>query len=70
MLFPYYQIVTFGKPSFGSRKSYYRSLYRARSDARTLRGGSLTNARIVGCQTRAEALGADISDSFPVVETV
>lgn len=69
-MYPYYQIVTFGRPSYGDRRSYYRNLDRARDDAASLGGGSLTTVRIVGCQTRAEALDADISGSLPVVETL
>ena len=63
----YYQIVTFGSPSHGSRRSYYTSLDRAIDDARSLRGGSLTNVRIVECSSRQDALDADISQARPVV---
>jgi|DEB0MinimDraft_6_1074348.scaffolds.fasta_scaffold00768_15 hypothetical protein len=65
--YPYFAIVTFGRPSVGKRRSYYRSLDSARRDLATLVGGSMSNARIVGCDTRAQALCADISDSLPVV---
>ena len=67
--FPYYQIVTFGSPTYGEWRSYYRSVDRAISDAKTLGGGSLTNVRVVGCQTRKEALNADIAGPHPVVWT-
>ena len=63
----YYQIVTFGSPSCGSRRSYYTSLDRAIDDARSLRGGSLTNVRIVECCNRQDAIDADISQVRPVV---
>ncbi len=64
---PYYQIVTFGSPSYGSRRAFYRSFDSAVSDARTLGGGSLTSVRVVGCSSRADALDADISDDRPVI---
>jgi len=68
--YPYYSIVTFGSPSYGDCRSYYRSLDAARRDAKTLGGGSMTNARIVGCETRAAAIAADISTARNVIEHV
>jgi len=65
--FPFYAIVTFGSPSYGRIRSYYRSSTSARRDLRDLRGGTMTSARIVGCQTRQQALDADISQILPVV---
>ena len=63
----YYQIVTFGSPTYGTRANYYRSEIRAIRDARTLGGGSLSNVRVVACSSRADALDADISDIRPVI---
>ena len=65
--YSYYAIVTFGSPTYGRQRSYYRSLTRAIEDARTLGGGSLTTVRVVGVTTRTAALDADISDPLPVV---
>lgn len=67
--YPYYSIITFGSPTYGDRKSYYTSLASARRDLATLGGGSMSNARIVGCQTRREAIDADISRPLPVVSS-
>lgn len=64
-----YSIVTFGYYTFGQRRSYYRSVMRARADARTLGGGSLSTVRIVECPSVKEAKSADISDEYPVVWT-
>ena len=66
----YYSIVTFGRPTMGRAKGYYRNLNNARRDARTLRGGSLTLVRLVRCASRQEAIDADISNHHEVVETV
>lgn len=63
MRYPYYAIVSFG-PAGGRVRAYYRSLEAARADRRKLSGASV---RIVGCQTRKQALGADIADLLPVV---
>lgn len=63
----YFQIVTFGTPIWGSRRSFYRSLDSAVRDARTLSGGSLTSVRVVKCSSQADALDADISDDRPVI---
>jgi hypothetical protein len=52
---PYFQIVTFGTPIWGTRRSFYRSFDNAVRDARTLSGGSLTSVRVVGCSSRADA---------------
>ncbi|MCP4243193.1 MAG: hypothetical protein GY772_21775 [bacterium] len=57
-----YAIVTFGRPSYGNRRSFYRSLDSAERDLRTLGGGSMSSARIVECATVAAAKAADISD--------
>lgn len=71
LIFPYYSIVTFGSSTYGNRRSYYRSLASARRDAQSLGGGSLQGIRIVGCDTRKEAISASIEDnSLTVVETV
>ena len=64
---PYFQIVTFGTPIWGTRRSYYRSFENAVRDARTLSGGSLTSVRVVGCSSRADAIDADISDDRRVL---
>jgi len=64
---PYYAIVTFGMPSYGRWRSYYRSLESARRDLRELGGGTMSDAWIVACQTRQDALDADASVSTPVV---
>jgi len=64
---PYFQIVTFGTPIWGTRRSFYRSFENAVRDARTLSGGSLTSVRVVGCSSRADALDADISDDRRVL---
>ena len=58
----YFQIVTFGTPIWGSRRSFYRNPDNAVRDARTLSGGSMTNVRVVKCSSRADALDADISE--------
>lgn len=65
----YYAIVTFGSPSYGDRKSFYRSQEAAIRDARTLGGGSLQTVRVVSCETAAKAKAADISEAHPVVWT-
>jgi hypothetical protein len=65
----HYQIVTFGSPSYGRRRSFYRSAESAIRDARTLGGGSLQTVRVVECSSKADALDADISDSRPVLWT-
>lgn len=62
----YYSIVTFGSPSYGTRRGHYRSLDRAIADAETLGGGSCSTVRIVECTSQREARDADISDSYPV----
>ena len=64
---PYYAIVTFGTPSYGRVRNYYRSFESARRDLRELGGGTMSAARIVACQTRQDALDADVSASTPVV---
>ena len=64
---PYYAIVTFGSPSYGDWRTYYSSLASARRDLASLGGGSMTNARIVRCETRADAIEADISSPRGVV---
>lgn len=64
---PYFSIVTFGSASYGTRRSYYRSLASARRDARTLGGGTLSTVRIVGAETRQEAIDAHIGGRLPVV---
>jgi hypothetical protein len=64
---PYFQIVTFGTPIWGTRRAFYRSFDSAVSDARTLGGGSLTSVRVVGCSSRADAIDADISDDRRVL---
>ena len=66
----YYSIVTFGSYSYGTRRSYYRSLACAMRDARTLGGGTLSTVRIVGANTRQQAVDADISGRLPVVASV
>jgi hypothetical protein len=63
----HYAIVTHGSPSYGNRRSYYRSLSSAQRDIQTLGGGSMSTARIVRCPTRRDALEADVSDHWPVV---
>lgn len=64
---PYFQIVTFGSPIWGTRRNYYRNPDNAIRDARTLSGGTLTNVQVVKCVSRADALAADISEYRPVV---
>ena len=66
----YYSIVTFGSASYGTRRSYYRSLASAMRDARTLGGGTLSTVRVVGAETRKQAIDADISGCLPVVASV
>ena len=63
----YYAIVTFGQPSEGDRQPSYDDLEEARRDLATLRGGSMTNARIVRCPSAEAAAQADISDGYPIV---
>jgi hypothetical protein len=63
----YFQIVTFGSPTYGTRRSYYRNADNAVRDAQTLGGGSMTTVRVVECSSRADALDACISESRPVV---
>ena len=63
----WYSIVTFGSASYGTRRSYYRSLASARRDARTLGGGTLSAVRIVGAETRQQAIDAHIGGRLPVV---
>ena len=67
---PYYAIVTFGGATYGTRKSYYRSLDSARRDAKSLGGGSLSCIRILGAPIRKAAINADIGGNLPVVEHV
>lgn len=62
----YYQIVTFGSPTSGNSRSYYTNPDNAVRDAKTLRGGTMTNVRVVECSSRADALDADISQPRPV----
>lgn len=69
-VYPYYQIVTFGSPAYGNRKSYYRKLEPAIRDAATLSGGSLQNVRVVGCNTPSQARTADIGDPTTYEQTV
>lgn len=63
----YYQIVTFGSPSYGRRASFYRNADRAIRDAADLGGGSLQTVRVVVCKSRRDALEADISEARPVI---
>ena len=63
----HYQIVTFGSPTYGQRRSFYRNADNAIRDARTLGGGSLQTVRVVECSSRADALDADISEARPVL---
>ena len=63
----YYAIVTFGAASRGEHRSYYRSIESAKRDLASLSGGSMTSARVVECASRSEAMGASISDGYPVV---
>lgn len=63
----YYSIVTFGSPTYGTRRRYYRSLACAMRDARTLGGGTLSTVRVVRAETRQQAIDADISGRLPVV---
>jgi hypothetical protein len=63
----HYAITTFGTPSTGPSRSYYLSRERAISDARETGGGSCSTVRVVMTRSRAEAIGADISDPYPVV---
>jgi len=65
--YPYFAIVTFGSPSYGTARTYYRSLASAIGHAETLGGGSLTNVRVVGARSRKQALDADISGGLPVL---
>lgn len=67
MEYPYYSVVTFGSPTFGRRRGYYRSVERAIHDALSLGGGSVSCVRVLGCESRAQALKADIGDPLPVV---
>jgi len=67
MTYPYYSIVTFGSPTAGRAAGYYRSLRSAIADAQTLRGGSLTHVRVVGCESRTQAVDADIAGRHPIV---
>jgi hypothetical protein len=62
-----FAIVTFGSPTYGTRKGFYRSAEAAIRDARTLGGGSLQSVRVVACDSVAQARAADISDARPVV---
>lgn len=66
-MYPFYAIVTFGSPGVGTWKPVYTSLAEAIRDLRTLRGGSMTSARVVGCKSRSEAVEADISGNYPVL---
>ena len=65
--YPYYAIVTFGAPTIGRIRSYYRSLETAERDAKELSGGTMTTCRIVGCDTRQQAIDANIAGRRPVV---
>ncbi len=66
----FYAIVTFGAPSYGTRRTFYRSLTSARRDLASLGGGSMSTARVVVCPTIATARSADISDNWPVVASL
>lgn len=59
----YYTIATFGCPTFGRIRNFYRSREAAVKDAIEVGGGSCTNIRVLECPTAAEAKSADISDS-------
>ncbi len=63
----HFQVVTFGTPTYGDRRSFYRSVDSAVRDAQTLGGGSLQTVRVVECSSRADALDADISDNRSVL---
>lgn len=63
----YYAVVTFGAARYGAVRSFYRSLARAIADAKTLGGGTMTNVRILGCETRKQAVEASIADQYPAV---
>jgi hypothetical protein len=67
IIYPYYSIVAFGRPGYGVRRTHYRSATAAVRDAQGLGGGSLSDVRVVGCASRAAALGADIASGLPVV---
>ena len=62
--FPYYAIVTFGYPRWGTTKDYYRSLASTERDLREIEGGTMTTKRIVGCKTREQALTCVISGGY------
>ncbi|MBD3262527.1 MAG: hypothetical protein GF334_12815 [Candidatus Altiarchaeales archaeon] len=63
----YYAIVTFGSPTQGRVRSFYRSQDSAVKDAREVQGGSCTNVRVLLCSSQKQAREADISDPYPVV---
>lgn len=63
----YFSIVTFGAPSYGRIRSFYRSEATAIADACELGGGSLTSVRVVECDTARAAKRADISTARNVV---
>lgn len=63
----YYAIVTFGSPTLGRIRSFYRSRESAIKDAQEIHGGSCTNIRILQCNSAKQAREADISDPYPVV---
>lgn len=67
----YYSIVSAGRWFGPAPKSYYRSLAAAQRDvARAAEYYGNVNVRIVGCDTRAQAISADIGDGYPVVPVV
>jgi len=63
----YYAIVTFGSPRRDYPK-YVLDLDRAKTIAQTLKGtGTCSDARVLRCSTRGDALKSDISGHHPVV---
>lgn len=63
----YYSVVTFGSPTLGRIRSFYRSKTSAIKDAKELRGGTCTNVRVLECSSLKQAKEADISDPYPVM---
>lgn len=65
----YYAIVTFGSPWGFEKKSYYTSLDRACRDAQECwDAGGCGTVRVVECESRRDALDADISDRRTIVK--
>lgn len=58
---PYFAIVCWGRARGGAVKPYYRSLASAQRDAMRIAQAGSVDVGIIACDSRADALDADIS---------